>query len=80
MDILAIQKILHDAIKEYTITANVPQEVLVSLVSVDIYRKLRAVPAPKASPRRNPAPSVPAQTSTNEVKPGVQYPIPLVTS
>lgn len=42
MDIIAIQKILNDAIKEYELTANVPSEVLVSLISVDIYRKLSA--------------------------------------
>ena len=40
LDIIAIQKILMDAIKEYELAGNVPNEVLVSLISVDIYRKL----------------------------------------
>ena len=42
MDIIGIQRILSDAIKEYELTGNVPNEVLVSLISVDIYRKLTA--------------------------------------
>lgn len=53
MDIIRIQKILHDAVKDYEIAANVPTEVLVSLISVDIYRKLNSKPITKASSKRN---------------------------
>lgn len=42
MDIVGIKKILSDAIKEYELVGNVSAEVLVALISVDIYRKLSA--------------------------------------
>jgi hypothetical protein len=69
MDIIAIQRILNDAIKEYTITASVPHEVLVSLISVDIYRKLNAkaqTPAPRPQTRRSVPKNVPGQISLDE--------------
>lgn len=53
MDITGIQRILHDAIKEYEIQANAPQEVFVSLISVDIYRRLNAKPVKPVQPKRN---------------------------
>lgn len=55
IDFVGIQKILTDAVKEHEITANVPQEVLVGLISADMYRKLstKASPAPKPPARRN---------------------------
>lgn len=57
VDIIVIQKILTDAIKEYELSGNVPNEVLVTLVSADMYRKLstKASPAPKPPARRNAA-------------------------
>lgn len=56
MDIAAIQKILSDAIKEYELAGNTTSEVLVTLISADIYRKLNVkahAPSPKATPRQN---------------------------
>ena len=52
MDIVGIQKILSDAVKEYELVGNVPTEVLVTLISSDIYRKLTAAPV-KSQQRRN---------------------------
>jgi hypothetical protein len=40
MDITVIQKILNDAFKEHEIVGNVSSEVLVTLISADMYRKL----------------------------------------
>lgn len=48
MDIIAIQKILTDAVKEYELTANVPAEVFVTLTASDLYRKLTAKQKPKS--------------------------------
>lgn len=55
IDFVAIQKILTDAVKEHDITANVPTEALVGLITADMYRKLstKASPAPKPPARRN---------------------------
>ncbi len=51
MDIVAVQKILTDAIKEYELTGNLPAEVLVSFISVDIYRKLNAGSSKVSKPK-----------------------------
>jgi len=71
MNIDGIQRILHDAVKEYELVANVPNEVFVTLISADIYRKLNAKvsanTAPRLQARRNPAPkNVPGQMSIGE--------------
>ncbi|SPF51217.1 hypothetical protein SBF1_50101 [Candidatus Desulfosporosinus infrequens] len=58
MDITKIQKIVRKAIKDYAITAKYDEEILVSFLSVDIFREINEdSPAPlsdpKAPPRRN---------------------------
>lgn len=40
MDITKIQKILRKAIKDYAIKASVDEEILVSFLSVDIFREM----------------------------------------
>ena len=60
-DILKIQKTIRKAIKDYTITAKYDEEVLISLVSVDLYLNLSAkeVVSPAAKPKRNAAIATP---------------------
>lgn len=54
-DIVKIQKTIRKAIKDYGITAKHGEEVLISLVSVDLYLNLTAedVPATPHKPKHN---------------------------
>jgi len=51
VDILKIQKTLRKAIKDYAIVARHDEEVLISLVSVDLYLHLTAEDATPPQPR-----------------------------
>lgn len=56
MDITKIQKIVRKAIKDYSITAKYDEEILVSFLSVDIFREISAddLSASSAPPRNTP--------------------------
>lgn len=57
LDILKIQKTIRKAIKDYVIVAKYDEEVLISLVSVDLYLNLTAEDAAPPSKRKPLTPS-----------------------
>jgi len=72
MDITKIQKIVRKSIKDYAITAKYDEEILISFLSVDIFREINTDEAPSPSPapknpsRRNTGQSVLGQISIGE--------------
>ena len=53
VDILKIQKTIRKAIKDYTITAKYGEEVLISIISVDLYLQLtEEAPVTPKPPKR----------------------------
>lgn len=73
MDITKIQKIVRKAIKDYSITAKYDEEILVSFLSVDIFREISTDDMPASStspkntaPRRNAGQNALGQINLNE--------------
>ena len=70
LDILKIQKTIRKAIKDYAIVAKHEEEVLISLVSVDLYLHLIAddvTPSPRPKRNDKKSPNIPRDIGAQTV-------------